>query len=416
MKKERSKEKVGTGENEQGTATKEKRKEKRKKDAAHAIVDSDEEEEDEDSDGYEDIFDADICIGRVPDQTGADSDLESPRGKGRDRSNSNEKKHKHGLEGDRSKEKRKARKSSEKDGLASEHSGSRQKRKSKERNGKEGQSVERSESVLRYYQRYRAARNDATRWKNKYREIMTDVLIQRVLLKHTNRVIWGKNSIKGRSAASNPKPLKYRKSIHILTDSGSSSRSNADQITPFLSGTVDSSPASSLTSSRESSFESSSAASISSPHTPLSTSSLSMSACITLRSLPPAFSSPSFYCPYKFRVCSQRGKLQDAAQFGLVSHSAEEMSVYVLLYASREDLPSPQIIPFLVTATTGTRGFGQPLLNASLTRMFVNHAEGVHKEPAYHSTIRTYGGGPEPVKLSTLAAPPSLPPHAQLTC
>jgi hypothetical protein len=30
------------------------------------------------------------------------------------------------------------------------------------------------------------------------------------------------------------------------------------------------------------------------------------------------------------------------------------MSVYVLLYASREDLPSPQMIPFLVTSTTGT--------------------------------------------------------------
>lgn len=368
---------AGGGDHEGG-----KERKKRKKEQSALIDsdagDSDDSDETDDTDGYDDVIDVDICVGRLEPTTGA-IDTED-----RDRSaalahssfgggSSREKKSR--LEGDRSREKRKKRKSVDKEGGGGTDisSSSRVKRRSKERS-KEGSvlhGAQRSESVVRYCLHHRTTRNDATRWKNRYRELMTDILIQRVLLKHTNRVIWGKNSIKGRSAAaSDLPPLKQRKSLHLLLDSNGNYRArNADQL---------SSVSPSLSSSRDStSSEMSCAATLSAPHTPLSTSSLSSSACVTLRSLPPAFSSPSFYCPYKFRVCSQRGKLLDAAQFGLVSHESQEMSVYVLLYASREDLPSPQMIPFLVTSTT----------------------EGVHKEPAYHSTIRNYGGGPEPVKL-----------------
>lgn len=352
--KEKSKEKVSTVENESGGNAKERKKEKKRKGsvARRTMVDSDMEDEDYDSDGYEDIFDADICIGRVVDPSEARP--ESPRSKGRDRSNSNEGKIKGKLEGERSREKRKRRKSAEEVPTLSDSTPTRLKRKSKESHkSRETLPIERSESVLQYCQHHRLTRNDSARWKNRYRELMTDVLIQRVLLKHTNRVIWGKNSIKGRSAAaSGAQPLKQRKSVHIVANNN---QGNPDQITSGsgVSWTLERHASSSSTSSRDSWSEVSSAATISSPQLPRLPSSLSLSACVSLRSLPPAFSSSSFYCPYKFRVCSQRGKLHDAAQFGLVSHSSEEMSVYVLLYASHEDLPSPQVIPFLVTSTTG---------------------------------------------------------------
>ena len=137
---------------------------------------------------------------------------------------------------------------------------------------------------------------------------MTDILIQRVLLKHTNRVIWGKNSIKGRSAAAaDLVPLKQRKSLHVLVDSNGNYRPRSpDQppsvaSDPAVKGSIIERSDSGLTSPETSSPELTRASTISAPHTPLTTSSLSTSsACLTLRSLPPAFSSPSFYCPSSF--------------------------------------------------------------------------------------------------------------------
>lgn len=318
-KKDKSKEKLDVGEDEYQTP-KEKRKEKRKKDA-HALINSDEENDDEDSDGYDDIFDADICIGRTSDFSEAYENVGSAKAKSPRK-----------IQGQRSREKpRRHRSADSRESLSVEQSSNRPKRKSKER----------SESVLRYYQHHKLTKNNDSQWKNRYRELMTDILIHRVLLKHTNRVIWGKNSIRGRSAsASNPPPVsKYRKSLHILT--------NLDQITAVFEPGKTAVESITLTTSSDSVSD----VALSSPSTP--SSPLTTSASVSLQAFPPAFSSPSFYCPYKFRVCSQRGKLLDAAQFGLVSRSAEEISVYVLLYASREDLPSPQIIPFLVTTTTG---------------------------------------------------------------
>jgi hypothetical protein len=294
-----------------GTVAKERKK--RKKEQA-AFIDSDAGDSD-DSDSEEpdgdDIIDVDICVGRVESPAeGANGDEDRDRSALSDSVIGREKKGR-SLEGDRSREKRKKRKSVDRDREGGTDI-SRQKRRSKERSKESVHGAsQRSESVLRYCLHHRATKNDSTRWKHRYRELITDILIQRVLLKHTNRVIWGKNSIKGRSAAASElPPLKQRKSLHLLLDSHGNYRTR-DQLSAVLSDPVVKS--SSLSSSRDSTSsltsEMSSAATLSNPHTPLSTSSLSTSSSVSLRSFQPALSSSSFYCPYKFRVCSQRGKL-----------------------------------------------------------------------------------------------------------
>jgi len=227
----------------------------------------------EDIDSYEDILNADICVGRVTEDTWESTD----------------------------------RKTKERP--------IREKLKKLQRTG-------RDKDVVRYCLYHYKIKNDPAHWKNRYRELMTDILIQRVLLKHTNRVIWGKNSIKGRSPPVSATtsssfssvdvlsaPKYQRKSLHLLVDANGYYHST-DQIDRTAGTGIERVELESSTAG--SSLERlSHVTSLSPVPTPplMDSSRLSNSATFLLRTLPPAFSSPSFYCPYKFHVCSQRGKL-----------------------------------------------------------------------------------------------------------
>ncbi len=97
-------------------------------------------------------------------------------------------------------------------------------------------------------------------WKNKYKELIGDIKIQRLLLKHTTRVMDGKNTIRGRSGKKQSK----RKSLIVMNLSGSGGiLSTKDKIRRSGSELTESS----------------------------SSSSLSALANFSM----------SFYCPYKFR-------------------------------------------------------------------------------------------------------------------